>query len=524
MCWLGLWGGYGLADAQSRPENADGERAIDRSSPSPTALQEPGEVLARAYCTGCHLFPEPDLLDRRTWAGGALRKMAPLLGVARLNLDNRPDGEILKEAKLFPEAPLLSEQDWIAICNYYLKTAPETPLPQEKRAPIEPSLNRFRVERILSPHAAPAVTLAACDGKAGGFFLGDARNRAVHRFDAQGHWLKTSPAPSSPVSIRWQEDHAYLTLIGDVFPSDLKSGRLMRLDAAMSGVQEIILSDLQRPVDCLPHDLNGDGLLDLVVAQFGNYMGRFSWFEGRADGTYKENVLLPHPGAVRAVITDSNHDGHPDLLVLMAQAREGVYLFENRGGGAFEMRQLLEFPPIYGSTYFELTDLDRDGAPDLVITQGDNGEYPSPFKRYHGIRIFLNDGNFHFNEARFYPLNGAFKALARDYDQDGDCDIAVISFFPDYEKSPEESFVYLENLGNLEFKAQSFPESIEGRWLTMDAGDVDLDGDFDLLLGSFIDGPKATPIPAWIEARWTAQGMAAVLLRNSTRPNPAGLK
>ena len=101
----------------------------------------------------------------------------------------------------------------------------------------------------------------------------------------------------------------------------------------------------------------------------------------------------------------------------------------------------------------------------------------------------------------FFHLNGASKALAEDFDADGDLDIAAIAMFADYRANPEQSFVYLENKGDLHFEASLIPEAVSGRWLTMDAGDLDGDGDKDIVLGSFINGSQHL-VPAELKQRW----------------------
>src|SRR3954463_5970956 len=52
------------------------------SAPHPKS----GEELAHAYCSSCHAFPEPQLLDRRTWQNGVLPQMAPRVGVRAQSL------------------------------------------------------------------------------------------------------------------------------------------------------------------------------------------------------------------------------------------------------------------------------------------------------------------------------------------------------------------------------------------------------------------------------------------------------
>src|SRR6185369_5759076 len=101
-------------------------------------------------------------------------------------------------------------------------------------------------------------------------------------------------------------------------------------------------------------------------------------------------------------------------------------------------------------------------------------------KPYHGVRIYLNDGHDRFQETFFYPLSGAYKVVARDFDGDGDLDLAAIAFYPDYASKVPVSFVYLENQGGGKFEASTMVEQNAGRWLVMDVGDVDGDGDEDL--------------------------------------------
>ena len=117
--------------------------AVSAAETSPPAATNRGEQLAHVYCQTCHVFPEPSLLDQQSWLN-ALRRMAPLLGVARINLENHVDGKILKDARIFPETPLLSEEDWRAIVQYYVEYAPATPLPQKKQTSITPDLNLFK--------------------------------------------------------------------------------------------------------------------------------------------------------------------------------------------------------------------------------------------------------------------------------------------------------------------------------------------------------------------------------------------
>ena len=273
------------------------------------------------------------------------------------------------------------------------------------------------------------------------------------------------------------------------------------------------MDSLQRPVFAEYGDVNGDTLEDIILCEFGNNTGRLSWFENKGNRIYDKHVLRAMPGAIRTQLIDLNKDGRQDIVAMLAQGDEGIFVYYNRGGGRFDEERLLQLPPSFGSNYFELADINKDGHPDILATNGDNGDYPPILKPYHGIRIYLNDGNNRFAEEVFLPMNGACKALARDFDGDGDLDIASISYFPDYAHRPEESFLYWENKGGLSFRPASFNGAASGRWLTMDAGDVDGDGDTDIILGNatFTLGN----IPGWIMKGWKTNSPSVLLLKNN---------
>ena len=286
------------------------------------------------------------------------------------------------------------------------------------------------------------------------------------------------------------EGHSMITCnIGILNPNNGGFGKMQNVSRDLGGKMHLDspcqIDGLQRPVESIKVDLNRDGRDDYLVCEFGNITGALSWYENKGNNQFTRHVLRAVPGAIKAYIRDYNKDGLPDIFVLFAQGDEGIFLFTNKGHGKFDQRPLLRFPPSYGSSYFEMDDFDKDGSPDILYTCGDNADFSPVLKPYHGIYIFLNDGSYNFSLKYFFPMNGCYKAIARDFDGDGDLDIAAVSFFADQKTQPEEGFVYLENEGRFRFSPYSLLQAEAGRWLTMDAGDIDGDGRQSILLGNF---------------------------------------
>jgi hypothetical protein len=481
-----------------------------------------GERYARGVCQQCHLFPEPKLLDRESWRRYVLPKMKLYCGLLSLDQVKAEDMDLVKASGIVPAVPRFPKTYWEPIETYYLHAAPEQPLPQDPKPEVTIGLKQFTVEKPRFRHDPPLTTLVSIDPAEHEIYCADAKAQQLDVLDQNGRWLESVDLDNIPVALKKTERGLWLTCIGYFFPSERKQGQVILLEKTASGGfrKKVILSGLPRVSNLEFGDFNGDGKMDFVLSMFGYLTGKLSWFENLGADQYREHVLFAKAGAMQSLVQDVNGDGTPDILSLNGQELDGVLLFENdkEHPGTFKgPRDVIRNPPCYGPDYFEAADFNHDGLMDLLVVNGDAADYPQPPKRYHGIRIYLNKGHQRFEEAFFYPMNGAFKAVARDFDGDGDLDIAAIAFFPDYQNRPRESFVYLENQGNMTFKASTFPEAMWGRWLTMDVADLDGDGALDIVLGSMTEMP-GSPVPPALKEFWSKHGPSVLILKNTLHP------
>ena len=434
----------------------------------------------------------------------------------------RSEGEraIIREGGVFAAEALLSRPQWDALTHYLVSNAPDDLAPADNLPPINPNLDILQAIPWAVSRERPTTVSLHIDEANKQLFAGDMIGQNISILDATGRSIQELQLGRVPVGIRSANDSLWITTIGSLIPSDLPQGTLLVAERANEKYRifpdGLMLEALQRPTYASFADLNGDGIEDIVMSEFGHQLGRLAWYEGtETPGRYERHVLLAEPGSMTSEVRDIDGDGLPDVAAVFGQGREGVHLFFNRGQGRFEHSYAVPVLPVYGSSSFGLYDFNADGFLDILATNGDNGDYEAILKPYHGVRIYLNDGQNKYNEAYFFPQNGAYKALAADFDADGDLDIVSISMFADYENRPEEGFVYLENQGKLQFEAFSVPEVQRGRWLTMDVGDLDGDGDEDVVLGSFV--MALTSASDQHSDRWNNSTLPVLYLENQLR-------
>lgn len=450
--------------------------------------------LAKAVCSACHDFVPPEMLDKKTWVESVLPWMAPKMGIyeweGRQLRSEKEDPFAPKE--LYPDKPMISPVKFREIVKYFETMAPDQ-LPLQKREKLIGAITgRFIPKKPqLPPTEAPMTTFVSIvEGKniiagVGGNF---SRLGAFGK-DLAPKWFTSLPSPPSWVESTGNE--MLITTMGSIMPSNKKEGKLFGISVPGIGnpaKPREILSNLPRPVQIRRLDMNGDGTSDYLINGFGHLAGRLYWQKTPSSAP---EVLRDYPGAIQTEITDWDGDGKKDVLTLFTQNYEGVYLFRNLGNGKYEEKRLIAFPPVYGSSSFALADVNGDNKQDIIYTCGDNADYSVVLKPYHGVYIFLNQGNDQFKQAWFYPIHGCYKALVRDFDLDGDLDMVTIGFFADYLTQPVESLLYLENEGGLNYTPYSIAGFNDGRWLTCDAGDLDGDGDEDVVVGNFSQGPQS---------------------------------
>jgi tetratricopeptide (TPR) repeat protein len=473
-----------LPSSAARPINLSHHPIL----PSDTAEATEEEV--HRLCAACHAYPPPDSMPRGVW-----RKEV------KLGFD------FLRESKLSGDYPSLE-----SVVRYYESRASERlPLIEQPQAASKSPVAFDRMGTGWFPNTPPLPAVANLEVAD----LFDDGKPVLLACDTRiNHLIMQRPYESSPA---WQPlapvtvpSHASVTdldgdgrrdvlvaSLGEFFPTDDRIGSVVWLRQVEGHRFEpvTLLDGIGRVADVEAADFNGDGRLDLVVAVFGwRKTGEILYLENQTTDWSKPSFVThqidPRHGAIHVPIVDLNRDGRPDFVALISQEHETVVAFLNEGDGHFRSETLFAAPhPSYGSSGIQLVDLDGDGDDDVLLTNGDVLDRPYLLKPYHGVAWLENAGRYPFTHHRLLSLYGASRAVAADFDGDGDQDIAAVSFlprleFPERLKLQLPSFVLLEQTSRGAFTPH-VQETGTCDHFTCAAADFTGDGRPDLAIGNF---------------------------------------
>lgn len=452
-------------------------------------LKLDGEKLAEAYCGSCHLKPEPEALDKKTWREKVLPDMRKRMGLILSEDLGQPMPEDMGVPEgVYSKTPLIKKENWEKILDYYLEKAPDSPLPQGNKAGPIKGIPGFEVSQPNYGRLKENLsTMLRVHPTSGELWLGD-RYKKVYILDSKnGFQIKDSISTDlAPIDIIWNEDKSFeLLSMGTMDPTNDSTGKLsVYWKEAQKWNSKELLTNLIRPVNFSVEDWNGDGELDRVVSQFGDHLGKMSvYLSGQLEP--QEVILRALPGARRSLATDFDGNGVLDVIGLMAQAKEGVYVWLNQGENKFNEKVLLSFSPVFGASDFRFEDVNQDGHKDIILVNGDNADLSIVPKNYHGVRVYLNDGENEFKEFWFYPIHGASGLEIADFDGDGDLDLFVLSFYPEDSQDPKQDLIYFRQDSNGGFDPFVLSNNFDASWMTLTSGDIDDDGDVDVFVGAF---------------------------------------
>lgn len=280
--------------------------------------------------------------------------------------------------------------------------------------------------------------------------------------------------------------------MGTIPPSDAKTGAVVALmnDGANQFTNRVLLENIARVTYVTAADLNKDGRLDLVVGAFGYLTGEIRWMENLGKGEFKSHPLLDLPGTIHAPVVDLDGDGNLDIVALVSQDSEDVHAFFGDGRGQFRDRILYgSTNKDYGSSGLCIADVNRDGRPDVVYSNGDGFDYATPGARpWHGVQWLENLGERKFAFHRIGDFPGAFSPAVADLNGDGRPDVVACSGFNDWTDAHSVSLMYFENDGTNRFTPRVLAHE-PTHLVVVKAADLFNDGRVELVTGAMLFYP-----------------------------------
>lgn len=278
--------------------------------------------------------------------------------------------------------------------------------------------------------------------------------------------------------------------MGKILPTNERIGAVVVLENRDNRHFEkhVLIDQVARVTDVRAADLadHRDGRLDLVVGQFGYDQGETRWMENKGNWQFESHVVNTQSGCVNTPVADFDGDGRLDLAALISQEWEEVHVIRNLGHNQFSDGVIWgSTNEDFGSSGMTAADVNRDGRPDLVVTNGDALDYSGAGTRpWHGVQWLENKGNGFFQYHRLGNMVGAFSPVVEDLNGDGNPDLLVVSTFSDWSKPDAVSLMAWINDGRQNFTPVVLARQ-PTRLITVAVGDLDGTGVPVIVAGAF---------------------------------------
>ncbi|MEO6977839.1 MAG: hypothetical protein ABI113_05645, partial [Mucilaginibacter sp.] len=258
-----------------QPSNSPVNQNSGTSATDRPATQESiarGKLLSQTYCQSCHMYPEASLLNRFKWKN-VFPQMGLRMGIKAHNGESYTES-IKGRDLVVPAKPLLNDEQWQDIIDFYMNAAPISLPKQNRTIQIKRQLPFFSYEEPADAFSGKQVLgcYVKIDNtvKPARIFVANGITSKLYLFNNKLKAIDSVSTAGPVVDMLFDHENIFVCTIGkDLGANSDKFGTVTPLHISKPGKMALdshpLFSGLGRPVQVLAADLNGDNKTDYVI-------------------------------------------------------------------------------------------------------------------------------------------------------------------------------------------------------------------------------------------------------------------